>query len=296
MKRLLTFTLAGLLVSSTAVSAQVSQVPMPSTEGGSSSPEPSNAPPPPRQTSPLGDAAGHAVTVVGAGEQLHNVAGAVGQANDMVDQPMAKTSTKFMGRAVTTLQVGQIGIEAANGNYATATRKGAAMVIDRCVDAALAGGCAVMSAPTAETAFPACQVAVQAAKFCAETAAGKSFGDWAVEKAEAGYDRVRAFVTEKRRDHDLARANQQTQFTTAQTSNDQQAIAIAGQQQSAPQGYQDDGSSALTAALMSGILAATPSQPPVPMAPAPAANGACHSGHDESAHPGGCHSAPLSAH
>ena len=42
-------------------------------------------------------------------------------------------------------------------------------------------------------------------------------------------------------------------------------------------------------ALQSG----TTPVPPLPYAPATSAGGACHPGHDESAHPGGCHQAPL---
>lgn len=296
MRRVLPLGLAVLLASSGTAWAAPGQVPMVSADVGSTSVGPTSAVPPPRQANSAVEAVGQVGTAVSAAEQMHNIAGAVGEAKGLVDQSMAKTSVKFLSRAGTVVQSSEIAIEAANGNYGAAGRKGAAMVIDRCVDAAIASGCALVSAPTAGATFPACEVAVQAVKFCGETAAGKSLGEWAVEGAEAGYDRITAFVTEKRREHDTARADQKAQFTATQANNDQQAIALADQQQSAPQSQPDDGSAALTAALMSGIFAVAapaPVPPPLSPSPAPGTGGPCHSGHNESTHPGGCHSAAL---
>ena len=294
MRWVFTLGLAALLASPGAAWAAPGQTPMVSVEAGSASSAPTNDVPLPRKSSLAAEAADQVGTAVSAGEQMHNVAGAVGEAKGLVDRSMAKTSTKFLNRAGTFVQGSQIGIEVADGNYGAALRKGAAMVIDRCVDVVIASGCAMVSVPTGGAVFPACEVAAQAVRFCGEIAAGKSLGEWAVEGVAAGYGGIKAFVTEKQRKHDVARADQQAQFTATQANNDQQAIANTARPQPASQSQTDDGSGALAAALMSGIFAASaPPTAPLAPSPAPVNDGSCHPGHNESAHPGGCHAAPL---
>lgn len=194
------------------------------------------------------------------------------------------------------ITVADIGVSLSQGNYADATRKGAAAVIDKCVDAAIVGACA-MTGPAA----PGCALAVQTARFCGETYFNQSVGGWFVEKAEQAYTAVSDYAAKKIEEFQSSTASQQSSFEGTRTSNEQHAAAVAAMQ---PAPYSpsttpyDNGSDPLLDALMAGLgtwAAPQPALPPVPLAaPAPAApSGPCHDGHDESAHPGGCNDIPL---
>lgn len=208
------------------------------------------------------------------------------------------------------------GIDVANGRYMRAEEKVTAAVIDRCIDVAIGAACAAVSAPTAELGAAPCVAAVSAAKFCAETYFGGSAGTGIVNGAKAGADWVSDKLYAMRDAQEASRQDQQAQFHATQSNNDQSMMQVASNPAS---GGGDDGSAMMMAAMMSGVGAviAANNQPPVPYravaapqaAPAPApyapvatppapvappspAPTGCHPGHNESAHPGGCHSAP----
>lgn len=253
---------------------------------------------------------------------LHNAAGAVGESNGLVDKTMGTQSKRFLdgktkaldyvSNGLTTYEVVQ---KARSGDYSGAIRQGSAevidQVIDKCYTAATTAACAYISAPSGEALFPACETAAVAVKFCAdkviEDKLGGSLGEVIVKKSEEFYDKASMMFAEKQAEQNQQTQSQRSQFSAAQTSNDQQAIALAGAQAAAaPSGNSGDDGGAFAAALMSGIMVMSeqqsmqhapaqtghaPSQAPLatPQAAPTAIGGPCHTGHDENAHPGGCH-------
>jgi hypothetical protein len=175
-----------------------------------------------------------------------------------------------------------IGVSAAQGNYGDAARKGAAAVIDKCVDAAIAGACA-LTGPAAV----GCNIAVQTIRFCGETYYNQSIGGWTVEKIEQGASYVSELAEDARREQAATAAAQEAQFNSVQSGNADYAYMAASQPAPYAPAYEADDGALFLDALMTGIVDATAPAPA--SAPLLAPSGACHPGHDEAAHPGGCH-------
>lgn len=310
MKRMLTLALAGLLASPGAAWAAPGQVPVASVDAGSASNAPTSAVPPPRS-----EKSKSTMTALDAIEKTNTAAGTMYETAMQYGPEAARTSREAQagsnlfrntgdGLAIVQ-QTAKVYDSARRGDVKGVLDASAAAIADRCLDVAIEAGCMAATGPIVGQG---CALAAQTVRLCAETYFEKSAGEAFVEATnaatQAASNGVNALLDRARQRHEQGKASQQAKFNSAQVNNDQQAIAIAGQQQAAPQSQPDDGSVALTAALMNGIFAAAappptplaaPAPPPAPLAPspAPANRSACHSGHNESAHPGGCHSAPL---
>ena len=302
MRWVLPLGLAVLLALPAAAGAQPGQVPMVSADAGSATVGATSAVPPPRSEKPKSG-----MTALDAIEKTNTTAGTMYETAMLHGPEAARSSSEARsgsalfrntgdGLAIVQ-QTGKVYNSAMRGDVKGVLDASAAAIADRCGDIVIL---AVCMAATGPIVGPGCTLAVQTVRMCAETYFNKSAGEAFVEATnaatQAASSGVSAMLDRVRALHEREGASEQVDFSTAKGSNDQQALAIASQQQSAPQSQPDNGSAALTAALMSGIFAvAAPAPLPAPLSPiaVPGTGGACHTGHNESTHPGGCHSAAL---
>lgn len=174
-----------LLLAPAAVAAQGPQKAYVGEGGGS------NVPPPPAKPKPLTseDAVDAAKGTYSMGGVL--VEGADKFAPDRMTRAANAPVKKLVGTGSTLISTAESagkvldsyqdgGIEAAGRTLA---KEGGAMLVDRCVDAAINAACA-----TTGPGAPACIVGSQLVKTCVEIATGKSIGQRVVERVEEYYD------------------------------------------------------------------------------------------------------------
>lgn len=213
-----------------------------------------------------------------------------------------------VGDGLTLIDVGvtsyEVGTEISQGNYRAAARKGAAAVIDQCIGAAIAAGCTAATVgttgPGAVFAEPLCVAAVTTVvEYCdhkLKEATGMSMSetvvDWGVKGGAAAIGAMDSAFGSAERDFGQARASADAKRMSMSDANQAALAEQAAQEQAAR-----DAAAAATSAndalflnnLMMGLGSSFVPPPAVPLAPAAGPSG-CHPGHDEAAHPGGCHS------
>lgn len=214
-----------------------------------------------------------------------------------------------VGDGLTLIDVGvagyEVGTEINQGNYGAAARKGAAAVIDQCIGAAIAAGCTAATVgttgPGAVFAEPLCVAAVTTVvEYCdhkLEQATGMSMSetvvDWGVKGGAAAIGAMDSAFGSAERDFGQARASADAKRMSMSDANQAALAEQAAQEQAARDAAAQAASGANDALffnnLMMGLGLSFAPPPVVPLAPASGPSG-CHPGHDEAAHPGGCHS------
>lgn len=189
----------------------------------------------------------------------------------------------------------EVGTEIEKGNYAEAARKGAAATINTCVDFAIDATCRAATltytGPASVYTSPLCVAAVQIAKTCAEKLTGTTLGDAAVKYGEQAARMAGGAYDAFKRDMDDKRAASADRMATVRDANEHAIAEQAAQQQAALDAANQAAASANDAMFFNGLmqgLGSSFASPPIPLAPAAASSG-CHPGHDEAAHPRGCH-------
>lgn len=213
-----------------------------------------------------------------------------------------------VGDGLTLIDVGvtsyEVGTEISQGNYGAAARKGAAAVIDQCIGAAIAAGCTAATVgttgPGAVFAEPLCVAAVTTVvEYCdhkLEQATGMSMSetvvDWGVKGGAAAIDAMDSAFGSAERDFGQARASADAKRMSMSDANQAVLAEQAAQEQAARDAAAEAASvndALFFNNLMMGLGSSFAPPPVVPLAPVSGPSG-CHPGHDEAAHPGGCHS------
>lgn len=211
--------------------------------------------------------------------------------------PIAKSGQKLFETKGKVLAVGSYindaGPAIMRGDVPKVAKIGAAAVVDACIDGAITAACTAVSTPTAGAAAVPCVVAVQAIKFCGETAAGQTIGQYTVGKAEDVVDWFGEGVAQVRDHFSHRKAQTFAQHQLVQANNERLATASGASSFDAAAPAGPDVSGQILNGLLAGVntfsLAQQQHRPPAPSAAPPANPSGCHDGHDEQAHPGGCH-------
>lgn len=203
-----------------------------------------------------------------------------------------------------------VGGDIAKGDYAGAARKGGAAIVEKCIDAAINAGCRAATltytGPASAVTGPLCVAAVTTVKEVCDSKlkeyTGSSMSDWVIKGAEAtagaASDTYKAIRDEMSQNFARTKAEVDARRTEMAARNEaalfEQAARDRAAQEAAAQSAANYDDMQMMNNLMQGIgTIGTPpaAAAPVPMAP-PTPTG-CHSGHDETSHPGGCNKPPL---
>jgi len=186
----------------------------------------------------------------------------------------------------------EVGTEIYEGNYANAARKGAAATIDTCIDVAInalcRAGTIAAGGVTSVYTSPFCVAAVQIGKTCVEKWLGGTLGELAVEAAESKFGSQDGDEDGFGRDMALARSSSASRLASMRSTNEDALAEQARQRSGAPLSTTGADESALFGSFLQGLNSALVPTRTAPMTPASTPSG-CHPGHDEAAHPGGCH-------
>lgn len=254
--------------------------------------DPSSAPPPPKTAPATAPAQGASSLPPPVPLKERSAADLLSTTNDVVEpgiellQRAARvTPTEQMARQTemyfTVKKHAIDGVDAAvdvwNGDYRGAIDTVGGAVVDECIDRAIDAACAYATGTTLVAGAAGC-VAVKVARLCHETWTNESWGEKAF-KASGASDVIGAFVDEKVREYQAAKASQRSSIEGTRLSNESHAAAVAAMQ---PAPYSpsttpsDYGGAALVGALMTGIatfnatsMPSPSSSPAAPSRPSP---------------------------
>lgn len=286
MRAALLLSAAALTLSPTGAAAQSAAPEPPRGQSGATAPAPVTATPQAPQSKPEAKEGFSANSGVGVANNTAALVANGGMAVGGSATPswgtkrqmlMFNKGTAIVGNSGTLIDVAgksyAIGTDIEQGKYGDATRKGAAAVIDACVDIAIDVGCkagaVAYSGPGAIYTAPACVAAAQIVKSCAEGYAEKSLGQAVVEYGEKAavaavglYDQLLDKMADTRADADNRMG--------AMSAANEEAIAAqaAADRAAAEQSYAGADTALIMNSLMQG-LTYIPPPPPVPLAPLP---------------------------
>lgn len=195
--------------------------------------------------------------------------------------------------------------DVAKGDYAAATRKGGAAIVDKCIDAAINAGCRAATltytGPASVYTGPLCVAAVTTVKEVCDKKlkdyTGSSMSELVVKGVEttvtAAGDRYKAIRDEMTTNFARTKAEADAKRAEMAARNEaaifEQAERDRVEREAAQQAAASYDEMQMMNSLMQGIGN-------VPAAPSPMQTTTptgCHAGHNETNHPGGCNQPPL---